>query len=847
MPKKGRKPKGSTKSKTKNKSNSKQVGGLTDKEAKRRLEIYGENKIERKKKVSPIELLIDQFKSPVILLLIVAAVVSMVVDFIHGETSIDSILILVIVVAASIAGFVQDYKAERTIEALEKMAAPTARVIRNGKEKEIKATELVPGDIIVLSGGDIIPADADILNGKLELDESMLTGESRAVKKGNGKKIFSGCSVYSGNAVAKVYATGMSTEMGKLAAKMEEIKEEETPFEKKMESFTKKIVILTIAIIIITFAISLGKFGLLESFLIAVSLAVAAIPEDLPAIVTIALSLGARDMAQKNALVRRLVVTESIGSVDVICTDKTGTLTLGEMKVTGMWFMGESDKAKNLAMKTCYFCNDAKIIIKDNEERWVGDETDIALREYALDKVNKNGKRIDEIPFSSEIKMMAVAYKIGNEKIVFAKGAPEVIVDKCDKALVNGKIVKMTAKTRKGILEENGKFAFKGNRVLALAYKEFSKPLDKGLIFIGLVILSDPPRPEVRKAIAECYSAGIRVIMITGDNPKTALAIADKVGIESGKAVTGDELDKMSEDELEKVLANTNVFARTTPFHKTRILKVLQKLGHIVAMTGDGVNDSLALKKADVGVAMGKRGTEVAKEASDIILLDDNFATIRNAVKEGRRIFDNIRKFVDYLLTCNVAEVMVVLIATAWLPFISLYPVQILWINLITDGLPALALAVDPPRPDVMKRKPRKKVEGIINKKLAMLIGGIGVKKSLVILGTFLAVLPLGEAKARTVLFTAFILYEFVRIAVIRYNEKLSSLKDWLANKYLVVSLLASLALQVALIYTPLGQYFKVVPLGWYEWGVLIAGTTLGFILGIAIAWAIDKITKEEY
>ncbi len=824
-----------------------QINGLSEQEAKKRFNIYGENKIERKKKISPLEMLISQFKSPIIILLVAAAVISMLVNSMKGEAFIDSILILVIVFAAAIAGFIQDYKAERTIEALKRMAAPTAKVIRDGKEKEIDSSLIVPGDIIVLSGGDIVPADAIIVQGKLELDESMLTGESRSVKRKKGDKIFSGCPVYSGNAIAKVYATGMNTEMGKLAARMEEMEEEETPFEAKMRSFTKKIVIMTIIIIIITFAIGLNKFGLIEAFLIAVSLAVAAIPEDLPAIITIALSLGARDMASQNALVRRLAVTESIGSVDVICTDKTGTLTLGEMKVSDLWFIGKSEVAKELAVKACYFCNDAKIIVKENEERWVGDETDIALKEFSLDKVKENGKRVDEIPFNSERKMMAVAYRINKEMFVFAKGAPEVIVEKCTKAIVNGKIVKMTKKIKEGILEENGKYAFKGNRVLALAYKKGKGKLDKELIFIGLVILSDPPRPEVRRAIQDCYSAGIRVIMITGDNPKTALAIADKVGIETDGVVVGKELDAMTDDELEKALASVNVFARTNPFHKTRILEILQKSGHVVAMTGDGVNDSLALKKADVGIAMGKKGTEVAKEASDIILLDDNFATIRNAVKEGRRIFDNIRKFVDYLLTCNVAEVLVVLSATAWLPFISLYPAQILWINLITDGLPALALAVDPPRPDVMKRKPRKKGEGIINKRLAMLIGSIGLEKSLVILGSFLVVLPLGEARARTVLFTAFILYEFVRIAVIRFNEKLSSLKDWMANKFLVASLIASLLLQIALIYTPIGSYFKVVPLGLYEWEVLITGTLIGFVLGIGIAWVIDKITGEEY
>jgi len=385
-------------------------------------------------------------------------------------------------------------------------------------------------------------------------------------------------------------------------------------------------------------------------------------------------------------------------------------------------------------------------------------------------------------------------------------------------------------------------------RVLALAYKVYSRPLDKDLVFVGLVALQDPPRKEVKEAIEECYSAGIRVIMITGDNPETAKAIAEQVGLKSSGVVTGKELDRMKDEELKEVLdKGINIFARTNPFHKLRILEVLQKSGNVVAMTGDGVNDALALKKADVGISMGIKGTEVAKEASDIILLDDNFASIRNAVKEGRRIFDNIRKFVDYLLTCNVAEVTTVLLSTIFFPFIALYPAQILWVNLITDGLPALALSVDPARPDVMKRKPRKKEEGIINKRLAFLIGGIGIKKSLVIIGTFLAALPFGIDVARTVLFTGFIMYEFVRIAVIRYNEKMLSFKYWFANKFLVVSLIISLLLQLMIIYTPIGQYFKVVPLGIEQWGILIIGTIVGFVLGILIAKIVEKFVKEEY
>jgi len=822
--------------------------GLSSKEAMRRLKIYGENKIEKKKKISPWKLFASQFISPLILLLMTAAVLSFFVNFLRHEEYFDSILILLIVFAAGIAGFVQNYKAEKAIEALQHLATLKAKVIRDGKEHEIRATEIVPGDLIVVEGGDVVPADAEILEGKLEVDESALTGESKAVKKQKSDKIYSACSVYTGKSICKVYATGMETQIGKIAEKMQKIEEEKTPFQQHMEKITRKIISLTALIIVLTFAVGFNKFGFVEAGLIAVSLAVAAIPENLPAVVTISLSLGAREMAKRNALVRRLAITESVGSADVICTDKTGTLTEGKMAVRNFWFLKRSKKAKDLSNKICFYCNSAKTILKEGKEKWVGDETDIALKRYASNLVEFEGNRIEEIPFSSERKMMTVVHSFGKEKLVLCKGAPETILAKSNRVLLGEKIVKLDKKMKENILSRNEKFASKGFRVLALAYKKHKKPLEKNLIFIALVLLSDPPRRETRKAVKECYSAGIRIIMITGDNPLTAKAIAEEVGIHTEGVLTGNDLDKMNEEELRMALSKgINIFARTTPFHKLRILKVLQKEGHTVAMTGDGINDALAIKKADIGISMGVKGTEVAKEASDIVLLDDNFATIRNAVKEGRRIFDNIRKFVDFLLTCNVAEVLVILLTTIFLPFIPLYPVQILWINLITDGLPALALSVDPARPDVMKRKPRKKDEGIINKKLATLIGAIGIKISLIIILTFLATLPLGIEKARTTLFTAFIMYEFVRIGVIRYDEKLAELKDWFANKFLIYSLALSFALQLLIIYTPLCTYFKVVPLGLYEWSVLIAGTAIGFVLSIAITWAIDKVTKEEY
>ena len=822
--------------------------GLSQKEAKLRLKRYGPNEIKKVKKKPLLEILIGQFTSPIILLLIAAAILSIGTSLLSHENYFDGVLIIAIVLAAGFAGFFQDYKAEEAVEALRRLSTPKAMVIRGGKEREISSLDVVPGDILVLGAGAVVPADAVLISGELELDEAFLTGESKSVKKQKGNKVFSNSSIYTGKALARVTETGMKTKVGQIAFKMQQIKEQPTPFQQHMAKFTKKIVIVTVLIIIVTFAVNFFKFGLIESLLIAISLAVAAIPEDLPAVITVAVSLGARRMAKENALIRRLTIAESIGTIDVICTDKTGTLTKGKMSVEKLWFLKPSKAAEEMALKVAYYCNDAERVIRDKKQVWLGDETDIALKEYAFDKIRHIGKRKREIPFSSKKEMMTVVQELGGKQVVFSKGAPEVIANKSVKAMVGNKELKLTHKLKQEILDSNSRLAERGYRVIALAYKKTPKDIEGGLTFIGLAVLLDPPHPEVKDAVKDCHTAGIRVIMITGDNPKTAKNVADKVGIPSTAVILGSEVDKLDDVQLEEKLdAGVNIFARTNPFHKLRILNILQKQGHVVAMTGDGINDSLAIKKADVGVAMGISGTEVAKEASDIILLDDNFATIRDAVKSGRTIFDNIRKFVDYLLTCNTAEVVVVLLASLFLPFISLYPVQLLWINLITDGLPALALSVDPSRPDVMKRKPRKRSEGIINKKLAALIGGIGLKKSLVIIATFLLVLPYGVDKARTALFTAFIMYEFIRIAVIRYNEKLASLRDWFSNKLLTYSLLVSLLLQLAIIYTPLAKYFKVVPLGLGEWGIILAGTAAGFVLGIAIAYLVDRFIGGDY
>jgi len=841
--------------------------GLTSTEAKKRLITYGSNELRRYNKVSPLKIFLSQFTSPLIIILIVAAIVSLVIGFFPGQNSniFDTSLIFLIVFMSGIAGFIQEYKSEKTIEALKNMSVLKTRVIRDGEEQEIKSTEIVPGDLIVLESGDAIPADAKIIECfGLEIDESVLTGESRGIRKNLDDSIFMNTFVSSGSAKAIVMKTGMQTKVGSIATKLQEMTDEETSFQTELSKFSKIISIVIIAIIVVIVFVSLLKYNLYLSLLLAISLAVAAIPEGLPAVVVLTLSAAGKVLSKKNALIRRLSVTESIGAVDIICTDKTGTLTKNEMTVSKLFFNNkvldqelskeEVDNMKPLLVCGA-LCNNSKMGLDEKgQKKYLGDQTEVALRKisdrYGITKedLEKEYTKVNELAFLSTRKMMSVVYKFKNKYFVYSKGAPEILIENCDKIYENGKITKLSSELKTKILKQNKEFASKALRVIGLAFKETQnseKDLETGLVWLGLQAMIDPPRPEVIEAIKDCKTAGIRVIMLTGDSPITAKAIADGIGLESAGALEGKDLDKITDEELNnKLNSGINIFARISPFHKLRVLEILKKHSRVL-MTGDGVNDALALKKADVGVAMGIKGTEVAKEASDMILLDDNFATIIEGVKEGRRAFDNIRKFVNYLFVCNFAEVGVLLLATLFLALAApiLLPVHLLWINLITDGLPALALGVDPARADIMQKKPRKKGEPIINKSLGWLIGLIGLEKIIILFATFFLLLPMGLEVARTGLFTAFILYEFVRIASIRYQEKLG----WFSNKLLLIALAVSLLLQIIIIYSPIGKFFHVVPLVWYVWVVLICGTFIGYVGAILITNIVQKyITKEE-
>ncbi len=836
--------------------------GLSAKKALAQQKNYGQNKIKRINKTHPVKIFLSQFTSPLILLLLFSAVILVIIGYLPNQTPdyMDAILIVVIVFLSGFSGFIQEYKAEKSIEALEKMSVPTVQVLRDNKLVELAVKDVTVGDLVLIEAGDVIPADGEILESfNLKIDESVLTGESDSVDKKIGETVFKNTSVYIGNAKIKITSIGMQTKIGKIADKLQEIKNEKSSFEEEIERFSQKIFWATGVIIVIIFIGNILKYDLYISLLSAVSLAVAAIPEGLPAVVVLSLALGAKIMFRNKALIRKLSVVESVGAVDVICSDKTGTITKNEMSVikfylhnkiinVGRGSLCETERKKLYPLLECaMLCNNTKVEgVPRGKRKYIGEQTEIGLTKigeyFGLfnEELSKEYIKIDEIPFSSERKMMSVVMQLKkytvDKKIIFAKGAPEVLLEKCNRILLNGQIKKLSLADRKGILEQNRDFASNAYRVLGFAFRRvrgLNEPIEKNLVWLGLSAMIDPPHTEISKTLEQCYSAGIRVIMITGDNPITAQAIADSVGLDTAGVLEGKDVDSLSLREIRRQLdSGINIFARTTPMHKLKILKILQKTSR-VAMTGDGVNDSLAIKQADVGIAMGVKGTSVSKESSDIILLDDNFSTIVKAIKEGRRVFDNIRKFINYLLVSNLAEVFVLFLSALFLTLDKpiLLPVQILWINLLTDGLPALALGVDPARADIMHDKPRRKNEPLINKRLAWLIVLIGIAKTILLLVTFLVVLPFGEDLARTTLFTGFILYEFVRIASIRYQEKLS----WFSNPWLLMALLVSMILQVIIIYSPLQSMFHTIPMDWPEWGILLAGTGLGFLSAIAI------------
>ena len=840
--------------------------GLTTEEVTKRREKYGLNELQSKKKKSLFQKFLAQFKDFSIIVLIIAAIVSGVVGVAEGEGITDTIIILIVVVVNAIIGVTQESKAEKSLEALQKLTDHASKVIRNGEVTVVPAKELVPGDIVVLDTGDYIPADLRIIEAvNLKSQEASLTGESVPVEKHTEKiedeetslgdrlnMLFSSSLVTYGRGKGIVVETGMTTEVGKIAGMINQAEEQTTPLQEKLNKLGKTLGIAALVICVVIFIVGLiqGKEPI-HMFMTAVSLAVAAIPEGLVAVSTIVLAIGVQKMVKRNAIVKRLPAVETLGSATVICSDKTGTLTQNKMTVEKIFINSETkdlEEYKNNITedikKLVYvnmFCNDTKI---SKDGTLTGDPTETALVDMAfrLDfdpSIYDQMPRVEEIPFDSDRKLMTTVNKVNGKYVVFTKGGVDELLNRCNSYLLNGEIKQDLENYTKIIRQNNEGMAKEALRVLAGAYKEIDhepskeemETIENDLIFIGMVGMIDPPREEAKKAVEKCKTAGIKTVMITGDHKITATAIAKKLGIleNEDEAITGTELEKMSDEELEKNVRHYSVYARVSPEHKVRIVKAWQKNGEIVAMTGDGVNDSPALKTSDIGCAMGIVGTDVAKEAADVILTDDNFATIVSAVEEGRRIYDNILKVIQFLLSSNVGEIVVLFLATLCTPLFAnwfgitdiahleiLLPIHILWINLVTDSLPALALAFDPANKDIMNRKPNKPGKGVFTKGMTWRVIYQGVMIGLLTLAAFMIGLAtttmpidgltLDESKievGQTMAFVTLAFSELVHVFNIR-NNKLSIFKTGIkGNSKLIWATLASAALMLVILLVP--------------------------------------------
>ncbi len=862
--------------------------GLSDREVNRRLIEFGPNTLAVKKGVNPVFLFLGQFKDFMVIVLMVATLISGLL----GEIA-DAVTILAIILINAVLGFIQEYKAERSMESLRSLAAPEATVLRNGTGAKISASDLVPGDIVMVEAGDRIPADIRWLKAtNIRVEESALTGESQPVAKINQPLLdeyipiadrknmsFMGTVLVNGRGIGIVTATGMGTEMGIIAGMIQDVKDEDTPLQRRLAQLGKWLVTLSLAVcvVVVITGILQGE-SFYKMFFAGVSLAVAAIPEGLPAIVTVALAIGVQRMVKRNAVIRKLPAVETLGCATVICSDKTGTLTQNEMTVRRVYcddqvltvsgqgydpkgdYQGADpykDKGplKEL-LKCAALCNNAILTKRglrvsglfrgrEKDSAWGidGDPTEGALLVAAAkagvwrEGLERKEQRIVEIPFESERKRMTVIYKSKEGYKAYIKGAPDVILGLCTQEMTKQGIVELTQERRKQILFINDEMASHALRVLALAVRKVqegdqTEEVENNLVFVGLMGMIDPPRVSAMKAIKVCQAAGIKPVMITGDHKLTAQAVARELGILNGTSqfvVTGTDLDRMTDEDLNKHVMNISVFARVAPRDKLRIVRAFKKNGQIVAMTGDGVNDAPAVKEADIGIAMGQTGTDVTKEASSMIIADDNFATIVAAVEEGRGIYDNIRKFIRYLLSCNLGEVLTMFLGTlVGLP-LPLLPIQILWVNLVTDGLPAMALGVDGTEPDIMKRNPRRPEESIFAKGLGrkILIRGtmIGIGTLLVfVIGLWYGV---GLLAARTMAFTTLVFSQLFHVFDCKSERRGIFEVGLFSNPLLVIAVLISATMQLSVIYVPVLQnIFKTTALYGWQWVVilLIAG-----------------------
>lgn len=873
--------------------------GLSTKVVKNRLHKFGLNEFKEEDKIPLWVHFIKQFKDFMVIVLIVATFLSILL----GEYT-DAITIIIIIIINAVLGFVQEYRAEQSINSLKKLTSQNSTVLRNGFYQQINSNKIVPGDILVLESGSKVTADARLIENKgLEIDESTLTGESLPVKKDIAtmtcekislgdriNMVYSGTIVLGGRGKAIVCATGSNTEIGKIACVLQKKTAEKTPLEKKLEELGKKLVIWCIAICTLVALIGIIKGeSVLLMCMSGISLAVAIIPEGLPAIVTVALALGMQRMIKHNAIVRRLPAVETLGCVNVICSDKTGTLTKNEMTVRKIFtctnrylitgdgydikgeFINADFKNKivnDLVLKKCLefssLCNNSRLkrnniefsgIWRKEKNNWSieGDPTEGALIVVAakLDiwrsELEKEYQKINEIPFESSRAKMSVVYKKGKEYFLITKGAPDEIIKLCKHYVGEFGDEILEGKTKEKIINENECMTKDALRVLAVAYKKVSEnnlnkiddKIENNLIFVGLIGMIDPARTEAKKAIEVCKLAKIRPIMITGDHPNTAMAIAKELKICDEKRsglLTGQDIDKLTLNELTKHIENTNVYARVSPFHKLRIVQCLKKSGYVVAMTGDGVNDAPAVKEADIGICMGKNGTDVTKESSDMILIDDNFSTIVAAVEEGRSIYENIRKFIRYLLACNTGEVLTMLIASLINLPLPLLPVQILWVNLITDGLPALALGVDKNGSDIMCRPPRNKNEGIFSKGLSrkIIIKGIQIGFSTILVFLLVLFSKHDLELARTMALTTLVFSQIFHVFDCR-SEYLNCIEAGiLKNKYLIGAVTCSILMHITVIYHPFfNNVFSTVAITFEEWLVILLISGWNFIINV--------------
>ncbi|WP_271629219.1 calcium-translocating P-type ATPase, SERCA-type [Caldicellulosiruptor sp. DIB 104C] len=839
------------------------LNGLSSEEAEQRLKVYGKNIIEEGKRKSLFVLFLEQFKNVMVLVLIAAAVISILL----GEAA-DAAIIVAVLLINAVFGVAQELKAEKAIDALKKLNMPYAKVYRDGHLMQIRTDEIVVGDIIEIEAGDIVPADLRLIEGvNLKIDESALTGESVPVEKEANNVLdqstplaertnmaFMGTIVTYGRGKGVVVATGMKTEIGKIAnfVNIQSTIDTKTPLHEKLEEIGKYLTfgILAIAFIVFVTGLLYGR-ETFEMFLTAVSLAVAAIPEGLPAVVTIVLAIGVQKMAKRNAIIRRLSSIETLGRVEVICSDKTGTLTQNKMNVVKIYcndnlvenFEHEDNTTKTL-LHIMALCNDVKVDLINKHPHFIGDPTEIALVKFAYEKgfnkiaIEKVLKRVYEIPFDSVRKMMTTVHEIRNDEklFVFSKGAVDVIINKCKFAMVNNEILPLDENMHYSILQANKEMSSNALRVLAFAYKEIDRTqlddknaIEDNLIFIGLVGMIDPPRPEAYNAVEVCYQAGITPVMITGDHKDTAVAIAKELKIidtnkdELSQVLTGSEIEKLDDQQLKEKVKEVKVYARVSPEHKLRIVKAWKSHGKIVAMTGDGVNDAPALKAADIGIGMGITGTDVTKNVSDVILADDNFATIVAAVEEGRKIYDNIRKTIQFLLSSNIGEVVTLFFATL-LNWVVLYPIHILWVNLVTDTFPALALGMEKAESDVMKRKPKKTQENIFAGGLGFSILYQGFLKGLITLLVFSIGNKLyGHNTAITMTFMLLSLIQLTHAYNVRSNINSLFKLGVFSNKYLNLAFIASFLLQVVvLIVPPLRELFKLTSLNFEQWTIII-------------------------